>query len=80
MIKMNRFTGILAVWVAGFMLGFIAYLAYPVMSRVIVSLVPFLLGLDSQIVGATIAGMASSLVTLIVVMLWAYRSDSRSYR
>ncbi|HEY4674199.1 MAG TPA: hypothetical protein VIH03_08540 [Nitrososphaerales archaeon] len=80
MIKMNRFTGILAVWVAGFMLGFIAYLSYPVMSRVIVSLVPFLLGLDSQIVGATIAGMASSLVTLIVVMLWAYRSDSRSYR
>jgi len=80
MIKMNRFTGILAVWVAGFMLGFIAYLSYPVMSRVIVSLVPFLLGLDSQIVGATIAGMASSLVTLIVVMLWAYRSDSGSYR
>ena len=80
MIKMNRFTGILAVWVAGFMLGFIAYLSYPVMSSVIVSLVPFLLGLDSQIVGATIAGMASSLVTLIVVMLWAYRSDSRSYR
>ncbi|MCS4537906.1 MAG: hypothetical protein HYY67_03490 [Thaumarchaeota archaeon] len=80
MIKMNRFTGILAVWVAGFMLGFIAYLSYPVMSSVIVSLVPFLLGLDSQIVGATIAGMASSLVTLIVVMFWAYRSDSRSYR
>lgn len=77
---MNRFTGILAVWVAGFMLGFIAYLSYPVMSSVIVSLVPFLLGLDSQIVGATIAGMASSLVTLIVVMFWAYRSDSRSYR
>ena len=77
---MNRFTGILAVWLAGFMLGFIAYLSYPAMSRVIVYLVPFLLGLDSQIVGATIAGIASSLLTLIVVMVWAYRSDSRSYR
>jgi len=80
MIKMKRFTGIIAVWFAGFMLGFIAYLAYPAMSSVIVSLVPFLLGLDSQIVGATITGMASSMVTLIVIMFWAYRSDSHSYR
>jgi hypothetical protein len=74
---MNRFVTIIAVWFAGFMLGFIAYLSYPAMSSVIVSLVPFLLGLDSQLVGATISGMASSMVTLIVVMFWASRSDSR---
>lgn len=79
-IIMNRFTAVLAVWFAGFVLGFIAYLSYPVLSKAIVALVPFLLGLDSQIVGATIAGMASSLVTLVVVMLWAYKSGTRSYR
>ena len=73
MIKMNRFIGILAVWFAGFMLGFIAYLSYPTLSSLIVSLVPFLLRLNTQIAGATIAGVASSLVTLVVVMLWAHK-------
>ena len=73
MIRMNRFTGILAVWLAGFMLGFVAYLSYPALSRVIVSLVPFLLQLNTQIAGAAIAGIASSFVTLIVVMLWAHK-------
>ena len=77
MITMNRFTAILVVWFAGFMLGFVTYLSYPALSNVIVSLVPFLLRFDTQIAGATIAGMASSFVTLIVVMLWASRSGSR---
>lgn len=72
---MGRAGAVFGVWVAGFLLGFIAYLAYPALSKMIVALVPFLLGLDTQIVGAMMAGIASSIVTLIVVMLWAYSSS-----
>ena len=74
---MGRTGAVFGVWIAGFLLGFIAYLVYPAMSKMIVALVPFLLGLDTQIVGAMMAGVASSIVTLIVVMLWAYSGSGK---
>ena len=66
--------GIIGIWVAGFSLGFIGCLAYPGISQMTVSIIPSLMSLDSQIVGAMVAGMASSFITVLAVTIWAYTS------
>jgi chromate transport protein ChrA len=75
---MGRFLAILGIWLAGFSLGFIGYLAYPGLSQMAVTLLPFLLNLDSQIVGAMVAGIASSVITVVAVSIWAYTSRTQS--
>ena len=71
---MGRLMAIIGIWFAGFTLGFIGYLAYPGLSQMAVSIIPSLISLDSQIVGAMVAGMASSFVTVLAVSIWAYSS------
>jgi|TARA_B100001971_G_C17717605_1_gene299596 hypothetical protein len=71
---MGRLMTIIGIWIAGFSLGFIGYLAYPGISQMAVSVIPSLMSIDSQIVGAMVAGMASSLVTVLAVTIWAYTS------
>ena len=71
---MGRLMAIIGIWIAGFSLGFIGYLAYPGLSQMAVSVIPSLISLDSQIVGAMVAGMASSFVTVLAVSIWAYSS------
>ncbi len=71
---MGRLMAIIGIWIAGFSLGFIGYLAYPGLSQIAVSVIPSLISLDSQIVGAMVAGMASSFVTVLAVSIWAYSS------
>jgi len=70
--------GIIGIWVAGFSLGFIGYLAYPGISQMTVSIIPSLMSLDSQIVGAMVAGMASSFITVLAVTIWAYSRPTNS--
>ena len=76
---MSRYLIIFGIWMAGFSLVFMGYLAYPSLVPIITTILPFLLTLDNQIIGALIAGMASSLVTVIAVSLWAYSSKSKSF-
>jgi len=73
---MGRLLTMFGIWIAGFSLGFIGYLAYPGLSQMAVSVIPSLISLDSQMVGALVAGMASSFVTVLAVSLWAYTSRS----
>jgi|TARA_B100001971_G_scaffold214284_1_gene250873 hypothetical protein len=73
---MGRLLVILGIWIAGFSLGFIGYLAYPMLSQMAVSIIPALISLDSQMIGAIVAGMASSFLTVLAVSLWAYASRS----
>ena len=75
---MGRLMGIIGIWVAGFSLGFIGYLAYPGISQMAVSIIPSLMSLDSQIVGAMVAGMASSFITVLAVTIWAYSRPTNS--
>jgi|TARA_B100000959_G_scaffold262155_1_gene300317 chromate transport protein ChrA len=75
---MSRLMGIIGIWVAGFSLGFIGYLAYPGISQMAVSIIPSLMSLDSQIVGAMVAGMASSFITVLAVTIWAYSRPTNS--
>ncbi len=75
---MGRFLAILGIWLAGFSLGFIGYLAYPGLSQMAVTIWPFLLNLDSQVMGAMVAGIASSVITVVAVSIWAYTSRTQS--
>ena len=71
---MGRAAAVIGIWFAGFLLGFIAYLSYPGLKQFVLMLAPFLLGLDSQIIGGVVAGLAGSLVTMVTVLMWAYSS------
>ena len=71
---MGRLLAILGIWAAGFFLGFVGYLSYPALSEMAVSFLPSLINLDTQMTGALVAGIASSLVTLLAVSIWAYAS------
>lgn len=75
---MGRLLAILGIWIAGFFLGFIGYLAYPGLSQMVVSIIPALISIDSQMVGAMVAGMASSFITVLAVSIWAYASRSNN--
>lgn len=69
---MGRLLAIMGIWAAGFFLGFVGYLAYPVLSQFALSVLPGLINLDTQMTGALVAGIASSLVTLLAVSIWAF--------
>lgn len=61
------------------MLGFLAYLAYPALSEIMISLLPWLLTIDSRIVGGMLAGLATSFITVLVIAAWAYSTRNRRY-
>jgi uncharacterized membrane protein len=75
---MGRFIAILGIWLAGFSLGFIGYLAFPLLSEMAITIWPFLLTMDTQIMGAVVAGVASSIVMIFAVTIWAYASRPNS--
>jgi len=78
---MGRALVLLGIWFGGFVLGFLAYLAYPALAELILRLLPFLLSLNSKVIGALVTGLVSSFITLLAVTVWAYstRSDEHTY-
>ncbi len=71
---MGRITVFLSVWLVGYVLGFAGYLAYPTLSEMAISSLPFFTSLDSRVIGATIAGTITSFLTLVVMIAWARSS------
>jgi len=69
--NMGRVKAILGIWLIGYALGFIAYLAFPALADALAALVPFLMSIDPRLVGATITGLATSLITVAAVAAWA---------
>ena len=74
---MGRVKAILGIWLIGYAVGFIAYLAYPALADALAALIPFLMNIDSRLVGATITGLATSLITVAAVAAWAKLSKPR---
>ena len=67
-------TGVIAIFAAiGFAVGFLAYLASPVVGQAIVALIPSL-SIDPSIVFAMITGAAGALVSTVTVTAWARRA------
>ncbi|MCL4437164.1 MAG: hypothetical protein M1503_04585 [Thaumarchaeota archaeon] len=75
---MGRYLALMGIWFAGFALGFIGYLSYPTLSELAVTALPFLMNVNNQIIGALVAGVASSLITILAVSIWAYASRPNS--
>lgn len=74
MVKMAVRAGVLAIFGAvGFTIGFIAYLASPVVGQALLALIPAL-AVDPSIVFAMITGAAGALVSTVAVTTWARRT------
>jgi hypothetical protein len=66
---MGRKLVLFAFWLVGYALGFFAWLVRaPVITWVMT------LGISSDVAGALITGLASSIVMLVGVMLWTFLS------
>ncbi len=74
---MGRVKALIGIWLIGYSLGFIAYLAYPALADALAVLVPFLMSIDPRLVGATLTGLASSLITVLAVAAWARLTKPR---
>jgi len=79
---MDRIKTILGIWLVGYILGFIGYFTYEYFTALPVALkqliVPLFLSIDKEIVQASITGLATSLVFLGIVTVWANRNKKRT--
>ncbi|NSL77289.1 MAG: hypothetical protein HS051_02695 [Thaumarchaeota archaeon] len=77
---MGRITTLLTIWIAGFMVGFVGWYIYPQLSPVLSLFTPLVLSIfDAQITNAAIAGFATSIVSVVVVLVWANRTKNNRF-
>ncbi len=77
---MGRITTLLTIWIAGFMVGFVGWYIYPQLSSVLSLFTPLVLSIfDAQITNAAIAGFATSIVSVVVVLVWANRTKNNRF-
>ncbi len=67
---MGRKSAIFGFWLLGFTLGFGGYLASPSVGSWLMEILPQLF-VSETFVGAFIAGLATSIITMVSVFLWA---------
>ena len=77
---MGRITTLLTIWIAGFMVGFVGWYIYPQLSSVLSLFTPLVLSIfDAQITNAAIAGFATSIVSVVVVLVWANKTKNNRF-
>ena len=77
---MGRITTLLTIWIAGFMVGFVGWYLYPQLSSVLNLFTPLVLSIfDAQITNAAIAGFATSIVSVVVVLVWANKTKNNRF-
>ena len=77
---MGRITTLLTIWIAGFMVGFVGWYLYPQLSSVLSIFTPLVLSIfDAQITNAAIAGFATSIVSVVVVLVWANKTKNNRF-
>ena len=77
---MGRITTLLTIWIVGFMVGFVGWYIYPQLSPVLSLFTPLVLSIfDAQITNAAIAGFATSIVSVVVVLVWANRTKNNRF-
>ena len=79
---MNRIKTILGIWFIGYILGFIGYFTYEYFTAVPIALkqliIPLFMSINTEIIQASITGLATSLVFLGIVTIWANRNKKRT--
>ena len=77
---MGRITTLLTIWIAGFIVGFVGWYLYPQLSSVLSLFTPLVLSIfDAQITNAAIAGFATSIVSVVVVLVWANKTKNNRF-
>jgi|TARA_B110000263_G_scaffold247847_1_gene261510 uncharacterized protein YqgC (DUF456 family) len=77
---MGRITTLLTIWITGFMVGFVGWYIYPQLSSVLSLFTPLVLSIfDAQITNAAIAGFATSIVSVVVVLVWANKTKNNRF-
>jgi hypothetical protein len=62
------------------MVGFVGWYIYPQLSPVLSLFTPLVLSIfDAQITNAAIAGFATSIVSVVVVLVWANRTKNNRF-
>ena len=77
---MGRITTLLTIWVISFIVGFAGWIMHPQISSLLSGLTPILLSVfDAQITNAAMAGFATSIVSVVIVLLWASRTKTNRF-
>ena len=77
---MGRITTLLSIWIVSFVIGFVGWMMYPQISSLLSGLAPILLGVvDAQITNAVMAGFATSIVSVVIVLVWANRTKNNRF-
>lgn len=77
---MGRIITILTIWLGGFLFGFIGWYAYPYIGNLMQTLMPIVLNIvDIQITSALLTGFATSIITVVIVVLWANRDKNNRF-
>ena len=77
---MGRITTLLSIWIVSFVIGFIGWMMYPQISSLLSGLAPILFGVvDAQITNAAMAGFATSIVSVVIVLVWANRTKNNRF-
>ena len=77
---MGRITTLLSIWIVSFVIGFVGWMMYPQISSLLSGLAPILLGIvDAQITNAVMAGFATSIVSVVIVLVWANRTKNNRF-
>ena len=77
---MGRITTLLSIWIVSFVIGFVGWMMYPQISSLLSGLAPILLGVvDAQITNAAMAGFATSIVSVVIVLGWANRTKNNRF-
>tara|TARA_B100001765_G_C19417007_1_gene299360 strand:- start:177 stop:365 length:189 start_codon:yes stop_codon:yes gene_type:complete len=62
------------------MVGFVGWYLYPQLSSVLSLFTPLVLSIfDAQITNAAIAGFATSIVSVVVVLVWANKTKNNRF-
>ena len=72
---MGKLAIIFGIWAVGFILGFGGYLASPSIGKFLMDTLPQIF-VSEALVGSFISGLASSIITVVSVIVWVRMSRS----
>ena len=80
MIFMGRITTLLTIWIVGFVVGFVGWLMYPQISSLLMGFAPIVLSIfDAQITNAALAGFTTSIISVLIVLVWANKTRNNRF-
>ena len=73
---MGRISVMLGLTILGFVIGFLAFIAFGFLGEIIIGLIPYLLTIDGLIIRAFLSGLVGSVITIYTGILLKLNSNS----